>query len=352
MYNILDLFCGAGGFSYGLHQVNGFETKVALDFNKEATITFSKNMPNAKVICGDITNKDIKEEIIKLSKDNNVNMVIGGPPCQGFSLKGKKLGLNDPRNFLFLEYFNIVKELKPKIFIIENVKAIIHSENGYFKNQIIETFSSLGYKVTCDILKAKNFGIPQSRERAFFIGSLNEEIELPMGNDNIVTVRDAIEDLAYLNAGEGSFEMNYINEPTSQYQKDRRNGQIKLYNHQATKHSKVAIEKLELIKPECGKECLPKEMWGNQKFSCTWGRLKWNDISPTIDTRFDTPSNGTNSHPFLHRAITPREAARIQSFDDSFIFYGNKTSICKQIGNAVPPLLAKALGEQIQKSIS
>ena len=352
MYNILDLFCGAGGFSYGLHQVNGFETKVALDFNKEATITFSKNMPNAKVICGDITNKDIKEEIIKLSKDNNVNMVIGGPPCQGFSLKGKKLGLNDPRNFLFLEYFNIVKELKPKIFIIENVKAIIHSENGYFKNQIIEMFSSLGYKVTCDILKAKNFGIPQSRERAFFIGSLNEEIELPLGNDNIITVREAIEDLAYLNAGEGSFEMNYINEPTSQYQKDRRKGQIKLYNHQATKHSKVAIEKLELIKPECGKECLPKEMWGNQKFSCTWGRLKWNDISPTIDTRFDTPSNGTNSHPFLHRAITPREAARIQSFDDSFIFYGNKTSICKQIGNAVPPLLAKALGEQIQKSIS
>ena len=352
MYNILDLFCGAGGFSYGLHQVNGFETKVALDFNKEATITFSKNMPNAKVICGDITNKDIKQEIIKLSKDNNVNMVIGGPPCQGFSLKGKKLGLNDPRNFLFLEYFNIVKELKPKIFIIENVKAIIHSENGYFKNQIVEMFSSIGYKVTCDVLKAKKFGVPQSRERAFFIGSLNEEIKLPMGNDNIVTVKDAIEDLAYLNAGEGSFEMNYINEPTSQYQKDRRNGQIKLYNHQATKHSKVAIEKLELIKPECGKECLPKEMWGNQKFSCTWGRLKWNDISPTIDTRFDTPSNGTNSHPFLHRAITPREAARIQSFDDSFIFYGTKTSICKQIGNAVPPLLAKALSEQIQKSIS
>ena len=352
MYNILDLFCGAGGFSYGLHQVNGFETKVALDFNKEATITFQKNMPNTKVICGDITNKEVKDNIIRLSKENKVNMVIGGPPCQGFSLKGKKLGLNDPRNFLFLEYFNIVKELKPQIFIIENVKAIIHSENGYFKNQIIDMFSSIGYNVTCDILKAKDFGVPQSRERAFFIGCLNDYIELPIGNKSIVTVKEAIEDLSYLNAGEGFFEMDYLNKPTSQYQIERRNNQNKLYNHQATKHSAIAIEKLKLIKPECGKECLPKEMWGNQKFSCTWGRLKWNEISPTIDTRFDTPSNGTNSHPYLNRAITPREAARIQSFNDDFIFYGNKTAICKQIGNAVPPLLAKAIGEQIINSTS
>ncbi|WP_237711578.1 DNA cytosine methyltransferase [Helicobacter pylori] len=124
----------------------------------------------------------------------------------------------------------------------------------------------------------------------------------------------------------------------------------KLYNHQATNHSQAALEKLKLINKEQGKECLPKNLHGKQQFKSTWGRLNWNKISPTIDTRFDTPSNGTNSHPELHRSITPREAARIQSFSDTYIFYGNKTSVCKQIGNAVPPLLALALGKAILKS--
>lgn len=125
----------------------------------------------------------------------------------------------------------------------------------------------------------------------------------------------------------------------------------KLYNHQATNHSQAALEKLKLINKEQGKECLPKNLHGKQQFKSTWGRLNWNKISPTIDTRFDTPSNGTNSHPELHRSITPREAARIQSFSDTYIFYGNKTSVCKQIGNAVPPLLALALGKAILRSL-
>ncbi|WRF51021.1 DNA cytosine methyltransferase [Helicobacter pylori] len=116
-------------------------------------------------------------------------------------------------------------------------------------------------------------------------------------------------------------------------------------------HSQAALEKLKLINKEQGKECLPKNLHGKQQFKSTWGRLNWNKISPTIDTRFDTPSNGTNSHPELHRSITPREAARIQSFSDNYIFYGNKTSVCKQIGNAVPPLLALALGKAILKSL-
>ncbi|WP_121054111.1 DNA cytosine methyltransferase [Helicobacter pylori] len=120
---------------------------------------------------------------------------------------------------------------------------------------------------------------------------------------------------------------------------------------QATNHSQAALEKLKLINKEQGKECLPKNLHGKQQFKSTWGRLNWNKISPTIDTRFDTPSNGTNSHPELHRSITPREAARIQSFSDNYIFYGNKTSVCKQIGNAVPPLLALALGKAILKSL-
>ena len=156
--------------------------------------------------------------------------------------------------------------------------------------------------------------------------------------------------MAYLESGEGNFEQEYITKAKSKYQKRSRSGSKKLYNHKASNHKQVAIDKLKLIPPEQGKEYLPKELHGKQKFKTTWGRLKWDDVSPTIDTRFDASSNGTNNHPFLNRAITPREAARIQSFDDKFIFYGSKVYIRKQIGNAVPPLLGKAIADQIAKS--
>ena len=160
-------------------------------------------------------------------------------------------------------------------------------------------------------------------------------------------MRDAIGDLSYLEANEGEFEQEYRTEPKTRYQKLMRKNSKKLYNHKASKHAKIAIEKLKMIPPEKGKECLPDNMKGKQKYNTTWGRLKWDEPSPTIDTRFDAASNGTNNHPYLNRAITPREAARIQSFDDNFVFYGNKVSVRTQIGNAVPPLMAKAVADQI-----
>lgn len=347
-FKVLDLFSGAGGFSAGLDSVENIETVEAVDFDKYATETFKNNFPNAHVITGDITEKTIKDEIIKVAKERKVNMIVGGPPCQGFSLKGKNLGLDDPRNFLFLEYYELVKQIRPKVFVIENVKNLLNSENGYFKNQIIEKFSSLGYIINFGVLNAKNFGVPESRERAIIIGSSEISIDLPVGKKTSVTVRDAISDLAYLNSGEGTFESDYQNEPQSEYQRKLRAN--KLYNHKATSHSKGALEKLAMIPPEGDKTSLPKELLGKQKFATTWSRLQWDTYSPTIDTRFDTPSNGRNSHPILNRSITPREAARIQSFSDDFIFYGPKTAICKQIGNAVPPFLGKAIGEAIIKS--
>lgn len=348
-FKILDLFCGAGGLSVGLDQVKGIETVIGVDFDKNAINTFNNNFPNATGIVADITNEDSKNEIIKLAKEKKVNMIVGGPPCQGFSLKGKNLGMDDPRNFLFLEYYYMVKKIKPEVFVIENVKNILNSENGYFKNQIIEKFSSLGYIINYGVLNAKNYGVPESRERAIIIGSLSRSISLPVPTiKKYVTVRDAISDLNYLNSGEGTFETEYKNKPLTEYQKKLRGK--KLYNHQATNHSEFCLKKLAMIPPEGDKNSLPKELHGRQKFATTWSRLKWDDISPTIDTRFDTPSNGRNSHPILNRAITPREAARIQSFPDDFIFYGPKTAVCKQIGNAVPPLLAKAIGNAIRDS--
>lgn len=353
-FNILDLFCGAGGFSSGLDKISNFKTVLATDFNAAALNTFQRNFPQAKTILGDISNKDIKDKIISKAQELNVNMVIGGPSCQGFSLKGKKLGLNDPRNFLFMEYYHIVKEINPTIFVIENVKSLMHCENGYFINQIRDLFQDIGYFVSYGTLNASKFEIPQKRERVFIIGCLDRTIPLPvMSKDaKLVTVEDAISDLNYLNSGEGSFESEYILPIKSDYQKRLRLGSKKLFNHIATNHKQIAIDKLKQIPPGGTKKDLPKELIGNQKFSNTWSRLVWDNVSPTIDTRFDTPSNGQNSHPCLHRAITPREAARIQSFDDTFIFYGNKTEICKQIGNAVPPLLAKVIGETIVSTLN
>lgn len=347
-FNILDLFSGAGGLSYGMEKNCHFHTAVALDFNKSAIDTFKHNMPNTETIVGDITDPAIKEHIIALSKERHVNMIVGGPPCQGFSLKGKKLGLKDPRNFLFLEYLHIVEALNPDVFVIENVKALLSTSAGWFKEQIVQKVKGMGYFVNCGVLTATDFGVPQSRQRAIFICSKQKAITLPYRNDpSLVTVRDAISDLAYHNSGEGSFVEEYRMEPQSAYQEEMRAGSLMLYNHKASNHAPVAIEKLSMIPPEAGKEYLPDDMLGKQKFSGTWGRLKWDKPSPTIDTRFDAASNGTNNHPFLNRSITPREAARLQSFDDNFVFLGKKVQVRAQIGNAVPPLMAKAIADRI-----
>lgn len=352
IFNILDLFCGAGGFSYGMHKNKHFRTVVAIDFNEKAADTFKRNMPGAEVIMGDITNLQVKNKIIAESKKRNVNMIIGGPPCQGFSMKGKKLGLNDARNYLFMEYLNLVEELQPEVFVIENVKSMLNTAGGWFRDEILKYINKFGYKVEYGVLNAKEFGVPQARERALFICSKSMNIKLPEGNDCVVTVREAISDLAYLDSAEGNFEQEYVTEAQSEYQKMMRDGSGCLYNHKASVHSELVLKKLAMIPPEKGKECLPEELRGRQKFNTTWGRLIWNNVSPTIDTRFDTPSNGTNSHPELNRAITPREAARIQSFDDKFIFYGSKFYIRSQIGNAVPPLLAKAIADRIWEMYS
>ena len=136
-FRILDLFCGAGGFSYGMHRNEHFKTAVALDFNAKAADTFKKNMPEAIVVTGDITDEIIKKDIIEKSKAAKVNMIIGGPPCQGFSMKGKKLGLDDPRNFLFKEYLHIVEAVQPEVFVIENVKSLLSTAGGWFKDEIL-----------------------------------------------------------------------------------------------------------------------------------------------------------------------------------------------------------------------
>lgn len=350
-FRILDLFSGAGGFSYGMGKNSSFTPMVASDINEDAIRTLNYNIPNIKSVVGDITEKKIKEQIVEQSRQLDVNMIIGGPPCQGFSLKGKKLGLKDPRNYLFNEYLHIVENIQPEVFVIENVKALLSTSAGWFKNEILEKIDKMDYYVDYGVLTASDYGVPQARQRAIFICSRLHKIILPKPTvKKNVTVRDAISDLAYLNSNEGAFEQEYITSPQSNYQTMMRNEATKLYNHKASNHNAIAIKKISMIPPECGKEYLPETLRGRQKFNGTWGRLKWDDVSPTIDTRFDACSNGTNNHPFLNRAITPREAARLQSFDDRFVFIGSKVAIRQQIGNAVPPLMAKAIADTIEKN--
>ncbi|WP_369715262.1 DNA cytosine methyltransferase [Leptotrichia sp. HSP-536] len=358
IYRVLDLFSGAGGLSYGLEKTGYFKSLIALDFNEPAIETFKKNHEDTKCIVGDITDKKVKDKIIKLSKKDKINMIVGGPPCQGFSNKGKNLGLKDERNFLFLEYVDLVKEIEPEIFIIENVKNMVSSANGYFINEIVKLFTEIGYLVNYKIINSYEFGVPQTRERTIVIGSRNFKYDFKnlykytVKEEKRPKVHDAISDLNYLNSGEGSDVSEYLIKSSSNYQKEMRKNSKKLYNHIATNHSEIAINKLKMIPAEKGKEFLPIELHGKQKFKTTWSRLEWNKPSPTIDTRFDTPSNGKNSHPVLNRAITPREAARLQSFPDKYRFYGKKTEICKQIGNAVPPLLAEKIGLSLIEQIA
>ena len=228
-FKILDLFCGAGGMTHGMHKNPHFKTEVALDINEKLAITLKNNMPEIEVITGDIQDDFVKQKVIELSIERGVNMIVGGPPCQGYSLKGKKLGLEDPRNFLYTEYLNIVNRIEPEVFVIENVKSILSTSKGWFKDQIKSEIKKLGYHVDVGILKATDFGVPQSRERAIFICSKIKKISLPIPTvKNLVTVKDAIFDLAYLDSNEGAFVQEYINESSSKYQKMMRRGSDKL----------------------------------------------------------------------------------------------------------------------------
>lgn len=343
---VIDLFAGVGGLSLGF-EMAGFEVVLANEIDPSIAEAYKKNRPGTKMIVEDITKLPVDETFG--SYEGKATAIIGGPPCQGFSQKGSRKSINDPRNFLFRYYFEVVKRVKPKYFVIENVPNLLTTEEGYFKDEIVELFSGIGYAVSCGVLCAADFGVPQDRRRTCILGKLGatEPVSLPRPNGIRTTVWDAISDLSYLESGEGAEEQGYRNAPQSNYQRMLRAGSDELCNHIATRHSKVTLERLKMIAPECGKEMLPEEHHTKSIYSGTWCRMKKDGIAKTITTRYDTPSSGEFTHPYLNRAITTREAARIQSFPDTFHFYGSKSSQMKQVGNAVPPLLGKAIAECI-----
>ncbi|MCX2718758.1 DNA cytosine methyltransferase [Lentiprolixibacter aurantiacus] len=341
---VADLFSGVGGLSQGFIS-KGFEVAFAIEYDKEISKSYELNHPNTSVI-----NEDIREINLERLKDSygKIDVIVGGPPCQGFSQKGKRLSINDQRNYLFKRFIDAVDIFRPKYFVLENVPNILSTANGFFKEQIIQGFNELGYTVNAETLNASDFGVPQNRRRAFFLGSMDGTmLPFPSPNNQVTTIKEAIYDLPFIESGEGHQYFDYEKPATSVYQKIMRSGSEGIFNHISTKHSEIALQRLSLIPKGKGKEVLPEEHRTKSIYSGTWSRLDEDGIAATITTRFDTPSSGLFTHPILNRCLTVREAARIQSFPDRFLFYGTKSSQMKQVGNAVPPMLAAEIANII-----
>lgn len=344
---LIDLFAGVGGLSLGFEQA-GYEVVFANEYNESIAQAYIKNRNSPNMLIGDITKVDLP--VVFKAFAGKVDVVVGGPPCQGYSQKGKRRTIHDDRNFLFKHYVRVIEIVQPKYFVMENVPNLLTAAGGYFKREIYDLFAKNGYALNSAVLNAADYGVPQYRRRACIIGYRGDRrVAMPVPQERDVTIWDAISDLAYHDSGEGSEIAEYRTRPESEYQKEMRFGAMLLFNHCATRHSKSALERLALIPPEKGRECLPKELLTKSIYSGTWTRMRKSDKAVTITTRFDTPSSGEFTHPFLNRAITVREAARIQSFPDTFVFYGTKTSQMKQVGNAVPPKLANAIAMAIIK---
>lgn len=357
--NALDLFAGAGGFSAGVEQA-GINVVAAIEFNPQIAKTYEHNHPGTKMLVDDI--KNISADNIKsIFEEQGVkcNIIFGGPPCQGFSMAGNRIRskvsfLEDTRNYLFKEYIRMVETLLPDVFVIENVPGILNYNDGAVKEEIYTTFEKLGYKIDSKILCAADYGVPQTRHRAVFIGNklgIEPSLLFPIAThteETYVTIRDAISDLPPVEAGKGLEITPYTQGiKLSDYQKSMISSTGIVYNHVSSNHKPETLKILSMIKQGQTMKDLPEEYHTKSVHSGAYGRMIYDKPAYTLTTRLNTPSVGKITHPTQDRTITPREAARIQSFPDDYRFIGDITSIGMQIGNAVPPLLAKAIASHI-----
>lgn len=339
-YTVLDLFCGCGGMSLGFEKA-GFNVILGIDIWSDALVTYCHNHHNSIALCADLAKLGADEVEEKIGR-NKVDVIIGGPPCQGFSIAGKRI-VNDERNTLYKGFVRMVEHFKPKAFVLENVPNIMTIGDGIVKNAIIKDFSDLGYTVVTKILLASDYGVPQNRRRAIFVGlNGSGQFDFPLPNVNTpITCKEAISDLSYQAIEDGGA---YPSPPQSEYQRLMRIGSDGVYNHDITIHT-LQTQRIIAMVPDGGNyKDLPVELQNTRKVHIAWTRLNSQRPSVTIDT-----GHNHHFHYEYNRVPTARESARLQSFPDSFVFLGNKTSVLKQIGNAVPPLLAQSIAEQLEK---
>lgn len=344
---IVDLFCGAGGLSLGFEQA-GFKSVLAIDKWNDAIITYNFNRNDkvgTTVDIHDFSNEQLK----KINKNKDIVGIVGGPPCQGFSLVGTR-ATNDPRNSLYIEYYRFVSILEPDFFVLENVPGLLSMENGRYKDDIIKRFTELGYNVDFQVLRASDYGVPQSRKRVFFIGLLQSKYNHSFFDFNTlrktkqVGTKEAIDDLPPLIK---DHETNkYSKKPTNEFQKEMRGKCNILSNHQATIHTQKTIDVISKVPDGGSIRDLPKEYYKIRNYNAAFKRMNSKLPSGTIDC-----GHRNYFHYSFNRIPTVRESARIQSFPDAYVFCGSKTSQYTQVGNAVPVKLAKEIATQIYKII-
>ncbi len=345
---LIDLFSGCGGLSFGFEQA-GFECILGVDFDKPALDTFSHNHPHATALQLDLSNDESIERILDVIKSQPIDVIVAGPPCQGFSLTGPRRE-SDIRNKLFYSVFKLAKVIKPKFIVIENVPGIATLYDGKARKAILEEFEKLDYKPSEKLMYGPDYGVPQIRKRMFFVGVLDENpFVFPpaaVKKENYVNCEQAIGDLPALDNSLGADEMEYPNPAFSDYQKAMRRGSENIKNHTGTKHSDLVVSVIRQV-PEGGNhKDLPEGVGDSRKFNEAWTRYHSKKPSKTIDT-----GHRNHFHYKYDRVPTARENARLQSFPDSFVFLGTKTQQYKQIGNAVPPLFGYSLGTQILRNM-
>lgn len=351
MLKVIDLFCGCGGLSEGF-RLAGYTIVGGVDFNAPAIDTYNKNFPEAKGICCDLLNMDQSKIIEEFGDLAEIDVIIGGPPCQGFSAANRyKIEGEDPRNKLFFEFVKFVDLAKPKAVVIENVRGIVTSNNGYAKDRIYEIFESRGYSVNHRILNASDYGVPQRRLRNFFV-MIRDDIKYDFDKlakvKKEVTVEDAIGELYMYEDNDTNAPFVLEVSPTTKYREYLRASDNKVPNHEVRYPAEKVQHRISFVPQGGNWQDVPEELWPNDRknrHSSAYKRLAVNEPSCTIDTG---NSHSNYFHPLYNRIPTVREAARLQSFQDSFVFMGNRSEQYRQVGNAVPPLLAKVIADELR----
>lgn len=361
---VVDLFCGCGGISWGLAQA-GFDILAGVDFWQPALKTFALNHRKTLPIFADLTELTPLELLKRLSLERGmIDCLVGGPPCQGFSknVPASYRFLADPRNQLMKTFLDFVKFLYPRTVIIENVAEIYNAFDGKIRHEIVDSLQNLGYTVAVKNILAADYGVPQKRRRCFFLASRTgtapyfpDATFAEYSSHTLfqqifpyISAWAAISDLPPLANGEGFFAMPYLQPPQNDYQSLMRYQSAEIYDHITRRLNPKQFARVSSLRAGEGMQDLPEHLRPKSGYSGAYGRLDFDQPAPTITRWVFHPGSGRFCHPQQDRLLTIREVARLQSFSDIFHFTGTYIQKSHQLGNAVPPLVAKILGEAIK----